>query len=270
MIDYSATDGERLCNYINHRLLASSSWESLALALAPTGRASDLVDFYRELAAVTQTGRIVSAGRSLAEKVGAEGPELRKEFTALLREYFGIPSKLLDEFFRFSQRAVNAALEPLQKSVQKEMEAWAVRNHTHCYMCSATLDFHDREQLNSYTCEHVWPRSYGGNSIPENFLPACSSCNSKKKANFATWVMPAIQSLVLGLAPGQDRLQEIHGSYKFSIHYRVAQRLASNRRITLKNAFLQIGPWKDVRIRDIDDVVDIFNLENHAPDIAVV
>jgi hypothetical protein len=270
MIDHSATDGERLCNYINHRLLSSSSWEALALALEPTGRASDLIDFYRELAAVTQTGRIVSAGRSLAEKFGIDSPELRKEFTSLLREYFGIPSKMLDEFFRFSQRAVTAALEPLRKSVQNEMEAWAVRNHTRCYMCATTLDFLDRQQVNSYTCDHVWPRAYGGNSIPENLLPACYSCNSIKKGNFATWVMPAIQSLVLGLTPESGRLQEINGSYKFSIHYRVAQRVATNRRITIKNAFLEIGPWKDVRIRDVDDVVDIFNLENHDSDIVFV
>lgn len=270
MIDHSATDGERLCSYINHQLLRSSAWEELAHALGPTGRASDLIDFYRELAAVTQTGRIVSAGRSLAETFGIDSPELKKEFTSLLREYFGIPPKLLDQFFRFSQKAVMAALEPLRPSVQKEMEAWAVRNHTRCYMCATTLDFLDRKKVNAHTCEHVWPRSYGGNSTPENLLPACWSCNTIKKANFATWVMPGIQSLVLGLAPEPGRLQEIDGSYKFSIHYRVAQRVAINRRITLKNAFLEIGPWKDVRIRDVDDVVDIFNLENHDPDIMLV
>jgi len=270
MIDNSATDGERLCNYINHRLLGSSPWEALGLALEPTGRSRDLIDFYRQIAAVTLTGRIVSAGKSLAEKLGIDDPALKREFTSLLRDYVGIPSKSLDEVFRFSHRAVLGSLEPLRGAIQKQMAAWALRTHPHCYMCGVSLNFQDREQLDSYTCEHVWPHAYGGNSIPENLLPACGSCNSKKKANFATWAMPAIQSLILGLLPAENRLQEIPGSFKFSIHYRVAQRLAIRKRMTLKDAFLQLGPWEDVRIRDQDDIVDIFNIENHAADRAAV
>ena len=270
MIDISATDGERLCNYINHQLLSSSPWEALVLALEPTGRAHDLVDFYRQIAAVTLTGRITSVGVSLIEKIGIEDPAVKREFTGWLRDYLGIPNRSIDEFFRFSQRAVMAALEPLRRSVQSQMEAWATRTHPNCYMCGVALNFNDREQLHSYTCEHVWPRSYGGNSTPENLLPACWACNSNKKMHFATWVMPGIQSLILGLSPPDNRLQEIPGSYKFSIHYRVAQRLATRGRMTLKNAFLQLGPWEDVRVRDIDDSVDIFNIENHATDRAVV
>lgn len=263
MIDAGATDGEQLCRYLNHRLLATAPWEGLSAALETTGRSSELVEFYRQLAAVTLTGRIVSAGVSLSEQFGIQDPSFRKEFAALLRNYVGIPAGLLDELFRFSQRAVSAALEPLRHSVQKQMEAWTLRVHPHCYMCGVALIFNVRDDWNSYTCEHVWPRAYGGNSIIENLLPACRSCNERKKANFATWVMPSVQSLVMGLAPTDARLQEIHGSHKFAIHYRAAQQLAMRERKTLKSAFLQLGPWQDVRIRDIDDVVDIFNIENH-------
>jgi hypothetical protein len=31
----------------------------------------------------------------------------------------------------------------------------------------------------------------------------------------------------------------------------------------MKQAFLEIGPWTDVRMLDTDDVADFFNLENH-------
>jgi hypothetical protein len=270
MIDSPVTDGERLCNYINHRLLRFAPWQELGVTLEATGRSGELVDFYREIAAVTQTGRIVSAGVSLSETLGIDDPALRKEFIALLRNYFGIPSHFLDEMFRFCHRAIRAALEPFRTSLQNQMEAWAKRNHPRCYMCGTTLNFGVRNLIDSYTCEHIWPRGYGGNTIADNLLPACKSCNSNKKANFATWVMPGIQSLVLGLAPSEERLQEIPGSCKFSIHYRVAQRLASRKRMSLKSAFLQIGPWENVRIRDIDDVVDIFNLENHVEERAFI
>ncbi len=263
MIDNGVTDGEHLCRYLNHRLLASAPWEPLATALEMTGRASQLVGFYRQLTAVTLSGRIVVAGKSLADRVGIDDPAFRKEFTALLRDYVGIPARFLDELFRFSHRAVNAALEPFRKSVQDQMLAWAKRVHPNCYMCGVVLNFEKREELSFYTCEHVWPRSYGGNSAIDNLLPACRMCNERKKANFATWVMPSVQALILGLAPSDDRLQEIPGSYKFAIHYRAAQELAMRERLTLKNAFLKLGPWEDVRIRDVDDVVDIFNIENH-------
>lgn len=269
MINNAATDGERLCNFVNHRLLGSVPWDSLAFALEPTGRHLDLVEFYREITAVGLTGRLVSAGTSIAESVAIDDPAFRKELIALLRDYIGIPHRTVDELFRFAQRAVMAALETLPNSLRAQMEMFAIRTHPHCYMCGVSLDFDDHEIPQSYTCEHVWPRAYGGNTVVDNLLPACQSCNSIKKASFATWVMPAIQSLLLGLSPADNRLQEINGSFKFAIHYRAAQRLAIRERKTLKNSFLQLGPWQDVRIRDLGDIVDVFNLENHATDRAV-
>jgi hypothetical protein len=147
--------------------------------------------------------------------------------------------------------------------MQARLRAWAMKSHPRCYICGTYLDFTVPQQQNSYTLEHIWPRAYGGNSIEENLLPACDSCNSRKKRHFATWVMPAVQSLLLGIAPGEQRLSEIEGSYKFSLHYRAAQKLAAAERLSMKQAFLRIGPWTDVRIRDADDVADFFNLENH-------
>jgi HNH endonuclease len=263
MIDNSATDGEHLCHFINYRLLAAAPWTALSSALVPTGRHSDLVDLYRQIAAVSLTGRVVSAGDSLAEKIGMNDPAFRREFTGLFRDYVGIPYSLWAEFFRFSQRAIAAARESFRNSLQRQLRSYAMYAHPKCYMCGVALNFEDNADPRFYTCEHIWPRSYGGNTAIENLLPACASCNSKKKAGFATWVMPAIQSLILGLYPTESRLQEIHGSYKFAIHYRAAQAYAIKHRITLKDAFLQIGPWKDVRVRDTDDIVDVFNLENH-------
>jgi hypothetical protein len=264
MIHNAATDGERLCNFINNRLLASAQWDALAEALESTGRSPDLLGFYRQMTSVALTCRIVSAGLSFDNAIGIHEPAFRREYAQLLLEYVRIPSRLLNETYRFSERATTAALEPLPNSVRRRVEAVAKR-HPYCYICVVALDFSGQPIYNSFTCEHVWPRACGGNSIIENLLPACQSCNSEK-ANFATWVMPAIQSLTLGVGPGDDKLQKIHGSFKFAMYYRVAQRFAINNHLTLKEAFLRLGPWQDVRIRDVDDIADIFNLENHDPD----
>jgi HNH endonuclease len=264
MIDSGVTAGELLCNFVNHRFLSSSVWTELQGLLDVTGRASDLVIFYRQLSAVTLTGRIVAAGQSMSTQCHPSEPSFRKAFTEHLRDTVGVPGRALDEFYRFSQRAVLAALAPIPKSTQRDARAWAMSSHPHCYICGTILDFEATGQINGYTLEHIWPRAYGGDSIAENFLPACESCNSKKKRHFATWVMPAVQSLLIGISPTDQRLGEIEGSYKFSLHYRAAQQLAISERLTMKKAFLKIGPWTDVRLRDNADVADFFNLENHA------
>ena len=75
--------------------------------------------------------------------------------------------------------------------------------------------------------------------------------------------MPAIQSLLLGIGPEDQRLDEIHGSFKFALHYRAAQDLARRKRVNLKAAFMEIGPWTSIRVIDRDDVADFFNLENY-------
>jgi hypothetical protein len=264
MIDCGVTAGERLCNFVNHKLLAGPVWNALEGHLDSTGRAIHLVSFYRQIAAVTLTGRIVAAGRSANDLYPHGDPLFRKLFTEHLRDTVGIPREIFDELYRASVRAVEAAISPIPGSVEKRMRAWAELRHPCCYMCGSSLDFQNSDPVKGYTCEHIWPRSYGGDSIEDNFLPACNSCNSKKKQNFATWAMPAVQSLLRGLAPEGQTLAEVEGTYKFALHYRAAQNLAVKRRSTMKEAFLTIGPWTDIRVLDVDDVADFFNLENHS------
>jgi hypothetical protein len=263
MIDCGVTAGERLCNFVNHKLLAGDVWSDLENLLDATGRAPHLVAFYRQLAAVTLTGRIVAAGRSTDDIHPLGDPLFRKLYLEHLRDTIGIPSARIDELYRASVRAVQASLSPIPGSVAKHMKAWAILRHRSCYMCGTSLDFETPDKINSYTCEHIWPRNYGGDSIEDNFLPACQSCNSKKKRDFATWVMPAVQTLLHGFKPDSQRLAEIDGTYKFSLHYRAAQSLAIRKRSSMKQAFLEIGPWTDARVLDVDDVADFFNLENH-------
>lgn len=261
----AATDGEKLCDLLNHKHLEGGAWVELAALLRRTGRDSHLVEFFRELAAVNTTGRIVVAGRSLSEQYEFGGPVFDGLFREHLRSVLGFTNRDVDEVFRFSRRAVAAALESPTKGLQRQLRNWAEVRHSHCYMCNVPMDFEETESHTSFTLEHVWPRAYGGNSIAENLMPACSACNSNKKRHFATWAMPAVQSLLLGLSPTPQRLDEIDGSFKFALHYRAAHRFAILNHCSRKNAFLKIGPWTDIRLRDDDDVADFFNLENHDP-----
>ena len=263
MIDHGVTAGERLCNLINHKILKGDAWSSLELLLDPTGRSEQLVQFFRQVSAVTLTGRIVMAGSSYAATTPMYDPQFKTLLQEHLRNTVGIPYRHLDELYRFAERAIQAAIENAPQSIVKSMRAWAEIRHDWCYMCGCTLDFEKPDPIRGYTLEHIWPHSYGGDNIKDNFLPACAACNSRKKADFATWAMPAIQSLMLGITPKETRLDEIHGSFKFSLHYKAAQDWAIRRRKSLKDAFLAIGPWTSVRLLDVDDVADFFNVANH-------
>ena len=128
MIDGGVTAGERLCNFVNHRLLKSDVWGTLEGLLDTTGRSAQLVLFFRELSAVTLTGRIVTAGQSLSVSFETlDDPGFRKVYTEHLRDVAGIPTRLLDELFRHSLRAVAAAIDKTPPSVAKNMKAWAIQ-----------------------------------------------------------------------------------------------------------------------------------------------
>src|ERR1035441_5533523 len=93
MIDRGVTAGEQLCNFVNHRFLAGPVWNDLGALLDVTGRSPDLVVFFRQISAVTLTGRIVAAGKSISKQSLPDDPAFRKAFTEHLRDTIGIPDR---------------------------------------------------------------------------------------------------------------------------------------------------------------------------------
>lgn len=265
----SVTSGEDLLGYIQINLLGQQVIKGLENKLRFTGREDELSEFFQELIGVNMVGRIVIVGSSIAQKYNMTDPVFEREFRYYLNNYFCFNIDCFEAVYRLSIRAVKASRESISETLGRRLKQWAMASHQFCYMCGIQLEFARKEQKTEdekrrqFTCEHIWPREYGGNSLEENLLPCCSSCNSSKKQNFATWAMPSVQSLIKGLSPGDDCLEKIEGTHKFAIHYRSAKKLALHKRISLKEAFLKIGPWQDIRLKDVDDVADFFNLENH-------
>lgn len=52
---------------------------------------------------------------------------------------------------------------------------YTLKGYDKCYYCGKTI-------INSKkrTLDHMYPRGWGGISIPNNLIPACSACNSRK------------------------------------------------------------------------------------------
>src|SRR5262249_39535859 len=110
--------------------------------------------------------------------------------------------------------------------------------------------------------DHLWPSAYGGDSVQENLLPSCQFCN-RKKAEMICWEWIAAHSIVLGPRSTQETLNELPTIAKIALHRRAAFALARGRRVTLSQAFQELGAWTSLRPIEQDDTADFFNLEIH-------
>ncbi len=264
------TAGEKLYLHLRSEFIDTQAWEEARETLKATGRALELIDLFQQIAAVNLTGRLVVAGSSFADRNPVSDPLFQQAYEDFIQDTIGQRGERVNRVYRLAEQAVVVARRPASDGLLNRFERWAQRQHPHCYMCQAALDFTRTHQRFTYTCEHVWPRMYGGDSIEDNFLPCCADCNSRIKRDFASWSQVNVQALVLGVGPKANNLREIDNIYKFAMHYRAAQTYAALHNKTLKTAFMEIGPWTDVRIVTQHDAGDFFNLENHDEQVPLV
>ncbi len=264
------TCGEHLYRFLRLWLADTMPRHELAEWLGRAGRAEEWMEYLEQLSAVALTGRIVAAGRSLEAKHSADPKLYAREFRSYLNDHLLISKDHLDKLMRLALQAVEVADGKIPKGAASDARGWAQHNHRHCYLCGDPLDFTPGATNDKiYTCEHIWPSSYGGDSVAENFLPACQKCNSQKKRHFATWAMVSVQSVIRGINPTEIDLDVIDGTPRFALHYLAGQRYAINHGTSLKRAFLRIGPWTTLRVNDINDVAHFFNLSIHSADVDI-
>jgi hypothetical protein len=255
----AGSDGERLCQHVHERLQDDEkAWRYLENVVRPVGNSQSLSAYYKFHAAVFLSCKLISAGKSVSQFAEVNPATLM----AILDRYplggLNIGNRLL----RFLVDAVANSDRPISSGIAKEMRAFARAEHPFCYICGVRLDFGDENSRWYFTLDHIWPSCYGGNSVPENLLPACRDCNTKK-ANYAAWVSTDVHSLFLGINPDQNHLKQMQFSHRYSLFNRAAFTLAIARKRTIKEAFLELGPWVDARVLDTALTTDMFNIVNH-------
>lgn len=264
------TAGEQLAYFIEDRVLTRAAWNKVSSSLLCTGRSEVLCDFFHAVSITSLTCRIVVAGTSLLKESSSRPARLisdsgfETEFKDFIRDRLSLQQQLSAELFRNAVRAVQSSGHDATAKERTGFKRWAEREHPNCYMCGVPLDFGDEKSHCAFTLDHIWPQRFGGDSIEDNWLPACRSCNNSKKRDFATWAMPDIQSVVLGFDPTDNEYTSVTGSHRFALHQLVAKKLAIRRQLSLKRALLTLGPWeKTPRLVDEDDIGDFFNLAIH-------
>lgn len=148
-----------------------------------------------------------------------------------------------------------------------------------CYSCGAPLDPYEKNKEVAHPkepwrkipnpryseYEHIWPHSFGGDTIVSNLAPVCLPCNDAKE-NSISWEWTLVQALLPSAEMGRGILDSKHTprAIKMSLHTRAALVYACTNGTTLKDAFRTIGPRnKDVAVIDADDTPDFFNLRVH-------
>lgn len=254
----ASTAGERLCQFIHEKLEDERAWRHLLNAIRPVGDSIRLTAYYRHHAALFLACKLVSAGKSISTTDGGSTAAL----LPIVEQFPWIQLNAGNRLLRMLADAVDRSDRPISPGAASELRAYAREHHRHCYICGTPLDFGDSKSRAYCTAEHLWPSSYGGDSVEENLLPACADCNTKR-GNLATWVASDVHALFLGLDPDITRLRQINFIRRYALYHRAAINLAIARGLTLKNAFLRLGPWNDPRVSDVEATADMFNLKTH-------
>jgi hypothetical protein len=128
-----------------------------------------------------------------------------------------------------------------------------------CYVCATNLGRWDtvRREKN-LALDHLWPRSFGGISTEENLLPICDDCNGLKKDRITWDVYGTVQDYALS----RNSTNGLELT-KIALHRRAATKLAEDELISLKDAFILLGPVQDLLESQPDEPFWFFNQTAH-------
>lgn len=128
-----------------------------------------------------------------------------------------------------------------------------------CYCCGDTLWSRLFETpRKNVALDHVWPRSLGGVSTADNLLPVCEGCNGAKEDRASWGVFGVVYDYALA-----DRGTDANLMLSLALHRCAAGALAVARYITLKEAFVELGPRTALELIDENADKHFFNLRAH-------
>ncbi len=264
--------GERLLFLLlrHHR-----EWPVLNAALHQAnlnlGRRYDgLSDFFIGASLMSLLQRIIRTAGDVREQVDLPRDRLiealRKrvvsETSVSGLDYGGDLDALFDEALRCAEKA--ARTSPIGGSLASQVSAPFLPGPLRCYSCDRLLGVPEGDRTLEVTFDHIWPASLGGDTSPENLLPACQDCN-ETKTHVAIWQMAWIQLEVYS-STSESAGKSVPKAIKMALHSRAAMEFAHTNGTTLRDAYVAIGP-RDVFVTKSDEreTLDFFNMKVHDP-----
>lgn len=265
----ASTAGERLYQ----RLLAHGMKDLRSSRLGEqkfvrlTGRGAPFGTYLEGSTIAFAFKRIMKASHGIFRDKTVDRAICNLRLSATLREWYGwLDKDDLGALVRDALRAHDASDKPITKSI--ETEIWHKRRIHKCCFCGTALtassDSIVRDvQGKKATLEHVWPSSLGGDSVPDNLVPACADCN-RVKSDLVTWEQGSVHEFIYPINFHlSDYFPRLPLAHKILLQRRAVVMLAQRDKISLKQALLRVGPYGEIKPLNADDTWDIFNTQNH-------
>ena len=261
-----STDGERLYDLLVREFVNNTSGlKDSILSLQNFdigGRKDEFADYYSGIFCFNLTARLIKAAKFIIEQ-----PEIGDSLHSSNMLDF-LCNRLAIYPFSYEQKYVNLlvslsldAARTSRQDITGGTKSVVIKEHTElfCYICGRDVftKHEDSKYLMQY--EHIWPRSYGGDSAIYNLLPACSACNNEK-GSMLLWQDSHVHSFILKPNPSEDEITRIPRIAKIAKHRQEIFKYACAQGTTLKEAALAIGPYDflNVKFTDPDDSSDFF------------
>ncbi len=277
-----ATDGETLFHFLIKNVGEFGALEHLRSDfISGVMRGREFMQFTEGAIVLHCFGRLLQAAKWYRNEYSDDPVRATKEIMSFVVDTLGIAKATCSSFDKLAPLALAASAaasnsSKTPNSSEKRKVLVNCNKMFNCYSCGIELDpnapsdIYDENGKSSQNPhymehEHLWPHSFGGNSIAENLLPSCPFCN-RAKANITSWEWISLQS-ILPKFEGKSSFinaSDHPGQLKIGLHIRVAMAYARINGTTLKAAYSLIGPrLKEIHLVDTNDTADFFNLRVH-------
>lgn len=287
-----STDGEKLFHFLAKNVAEFNGLNHLLHAdFLGVMRGRDFARFTQGTIVLHCFGRIFQAAKWYRDENLDDPMRAVEKLNEFVIDVLGIARSTCVDFDNLAPfgiaaaKASSASSKTPNKAVKAEVLA-ACNNQFNCYSCGIVLDPSTRNEVidpitnlpkvdpktgklldnpNYLDLEHLWPHSFGGNSVSENLLPACIFCNREKK-NIVSWEWAHVQAALPKFQQGAIYLEGVEATknLKIGLHIRAAIAYAVKNGTTLKDAYGFVGPrTKEIFMIDQNDTPDFFNLRVH-------
>ncbi|WP_428827024.1 HNH endonuclease [Azonexus sp. IMCC34842] len=258
-----ATQGERLFQLIAKQFISAEARNQVyQLEHLQIGRRQeDFAEYYLGVYCFNMMARLIRMAVHLVSDPSLDPKQQSKSMKCYLQTEWeiAIDRQNQDGINRLISLSLTAA-ETSKEIVNKSTKSIVTPEHQaiYCYICDKKLERATEDINTKVQYEHIWPRSFGGDSSPDNLLPACHDCNHSK-GNTLLWQDAHLHSFVLTPFPDASDIKRIQYKERIALHRRNIFRRACDERITLKMAALKVGAMGEIKYRYPDDAIDFFN-----------
>ncbi|WP_454055662.1 HNH endonuclease [Cupriavidus sp. Marseille-Q8015] len=191
-----------------------------------------------------------------------------RRLNSLLKYWFDwLNKEELAALMRDTIRASEVSHKTIPNGIKEEI--FFSRSVHDCCFCGTRMSpdsngaFYDNQGKKA-TLEHIWPSSLGGDSIEENLVPACGSCNAAK-ADIFVWEQGLVHDLIYPVDfHNSDFFHRVPVYERLLLQRRAVMFVAQRDKSTLKDALKKVGPYGVIAAIDQSDTWDFFNIQNHS------